>query len=1051
MVNTMNLFRTSAFVLMLVIIAGIPQLAAADEKPEAKSESFSSLEWRNIGPARGGRAQTVTGSYEDRGVFYMGATGGGVWKTTNAGASWANISDDAFGTGSVGAIAVAPSDPNVIYVGMGETCIRGNFSHGDGVYRSFDAGKTWTHMGLTDSRQIGRVIVHPTDPAVVYVAALGHIFGENSQRGVFRSTDSGESWSRVLAVNDGVGAVDIAMDPNNSRVLFAAMWQVKRTPWSLDSGGAGSGLYRSTDGGDTWEALTEGLPKGVKGKIGVSVSKAQRDLVYAIVEAEDGGVFRSTDGGDTWTRTSEDRSLRQRAWYYTHITADPDEPDTVYVLNVRFHKSIDGGRTWSTIRTPHGDNHALWIDPTDNKRMINGNDGGANVSFDGGDTWSTQTNQPTAQFYHVTVDNQFPYRIYGAQQDNSTASVSSLSRVGRDWRRDLYPVGGGESGYIAVHPDDANIIYAGSYGGYLTRYDHATGLSRNIAVWPENPMGSGADDLVHRFQWTFPIVLSPHNPDTVYVGGEALFRSRDGGDSWDTISGDLTTNDKTKQRSSGGPITQDNTSVEYYCTIFTIAESPLREGMIWVGTDDGLVQMTSDGGESWSNVTPSDMGDWPLISMVEASTQDADTAYLAVNRYKMDDFHPYIYRTRDGGDTWDLIVDGIDDGAFVRSVREDPERAGLLYAATETGVYVSLDAGDEWEPLQLNLPRTPVTDLVVKGNDLVVSTQGRSFWVLRDLAVLRQYDSRESDDELILYSPASAHRKRWDSVRVHFSLPEEVDDDASLVFLNEDGSEIRSYTINVENDEDDAKEEAEHVGEDRDKDSDTIAANPGMNQYSWDMRMSDPVRVPGAVAWPPHPSGPRVEPGRYAVELRVGDTVERQEFNILPDPRVDTTQREYEEQFALLVKINDTLSDAHRAVNDIRSIRKQINQSMKQAKAADLAEELNPASTKLLDKLKAIEEVIIQTKSKSPQDPLNYPIKINDRVGALVYSIDGDFPPTEQSKKVYRRLSRLLQAQLDLLDEVNRDDLPEFNRIVEKLRIPAVVTPSKKAGAKQVL
>jgi len=966
----------------------------------------------------------------------MGSTGGGVWKTTNAGASWGNISDDFFGTGSVGAIAVAQTDPNVIYVGMGEACVRGNFSHGDVVYKSTDAGKTWTRVGLTDSRQIGDIQIHPADPDTVFVAALGHVFGSNAERGVFKSTDGGATWRNVLFVDDKTGAVDLAIDPHNPRVVFAGMWQVKRSPWSLDSGGPGSGLYRSQDGGETWTELTAGLPSGVKGKIGVAVSPAQRDLVYANIEADDGGVFRSDDGGDTWRRVSGDRSLRQRAWYYTHIEADPEDAETVYVLNVRFKKSIDGGKTWSSIRVPHGDNHDLWIDPLDQNRMIESNDGGANVSSDGGATWSAQANQPTAQFYHVTTDTRFPYRIYGAQQDNSTASVSSQMRPFFDWRRDLYAVGGGESGSIAVDPTDPDIVYAGSYGGTLSRYDHALGSSRNIMVWPENPMGAGDEALTHRFQWTFPIIISPHDPDTVYVGGERVFRTRDGGASWDAISPDLTTNDKTKQRSSGGPITQDNTSVEYYCTVFTIAESPVKKGVIWAGSDDGLIHVTRDGGRTWDDVTPPDMGDWPLISMIEASPHDADTAYAAVNRYKMDDFTPYVYRTRNGGKTWDLVANGIDDGAFVRSVREDPVREGLLYAATETGVYVSFDAGDHWRSLQRDLPIVPVTDLVVKDNDLVVSTQGRSFWVLTDLSLLRQIAPDGPDAGPVLYTPADAYRQRWDSVRVHVNLPESLPDGSTVVFLNTAGDTMRSFTLKMSEDSEDA-EPARGRG-----DSDTVSVTPGMDRIVWNMRLENPVRVPGAVAWPPHPPGPRVAPGLYTVELRLGDETLSAEFEILAHPKIGTTQAEYDEQFELLVDINEALSAAHRAVNTIRSVRKQINASIAQADDAETGEDaIREASKPLIESLSAIEEEIIQTRSKSPQDPLNFPIKLNDKIGALAYAVDGDYPPTEQVFEVFESLKDRLDAQLQALDTVLERDVPEFNRIVERERVPAVVLP----------
>ncbi|MCH7791859.1 MAG: glycosyl hydrolase [Planctomycetes bacterium] len=989
-----------------------------------QDEKYETVSWRSIGPSRGGRAAAVAGIPGDPLTYYMGATGGGVWKTTNAGATWRNVTDDFLGTGSVGALAVAPSDSNVVYVGMGEPDVRGNFSHGDGVYKSVDAGKTWNHIGLGDSRQIGRIAVHPNNADLVYVAALGHVFGPNAQRGLYRSSDGGETWERILYVSDRAGAIDVRLDPFNPRVVYAAMWQVSRTPWSLSSGGEDCGLYKSTDGGDTWEELTNGLPDGIKGKINVAPSAARRNRVWAIVEADDGGVFRSDDAGQSWTRTNDDRALRQRAWYYTHIYADTQHADTVYVLNVRFHKSTDGGRTFSTIRVPHGDNHDLWIAPENNQRIVNSNDGGANVSFDGGQTWSRQDNQPTSQFYHVITDNSFPYRVLGAQQDNSTVSISSQNRPGRD---DFHPVGGGESGYIAPRPDDPDIVFAGSYAGYLTRYDHRLGTTRTVTVWPDNPIGGGADRLKYRFQWTFPIVISPHDPDVVYVGGNMLFRSEDGGGSWEIISDDLTTDDKAKQRSSGGPITQDNTTVEYYCTIFSVAESPLEQGLIWVGTDDGLVHITEDAGDTWTEITPPDMGDWPLISLVEASPHDADTAYLAVNRYKMDDFRPYVYKTTDRGQSWDLIVDGIDDGAFVRAVREDPKHPGLLYAGTETGVYISYDAGEHWESLQLNLPIVPITDLVVKDDDLVVSTQGRSFWILDDITPLRQFDSGAAPQGVALFEPAVAYRQRWDSLRLHYHLPEDVELPIAIEIFDPDGGVTERFSS--EKDEDAEPGTA----------NPTISADAGMNAFNWNMRLRGPVRVPGAVGWPDTPPGPRVPPGRYTARLIVGEVHLEQPFEILPDPRLDTTPQEYRAQFDLLVEIRDTLTRAHRAVNSIRSITSQIDALVARAEKAELGEDIAETADAIKASLAKIEEQIIQTRSKSPQDPLNFPVMINDRIGAIANGVDGNYPPTAQSRQVFEYLSELLDEQLEALDAILDTEIPTFNQMVRELEIPAVI------------
>ncbi|MEE9132643.1 MAG: glycosyl hydrolase, partial [Gemmatimonadota bacterium] len=671
---------------------------------------FDALEWRSIGPFRGGRVTAVAGVPSQPYVYYLGATGGGVWKTVDGGATWEPVSDEYLGAGSVGAVAVAPSDPNVVYVGTGEACIRGNTSPGDGMYMSTDAGKTWKHTGLRDAGQIGRIVVHPNNPDIVFVAVLGHAFGANETRGVFRSNDGGATWEKVLYRDENAGAVDLALDPNNPRVIYAAFWQVRRMPWGMDSGGPGSGLFKSTDGGDSWTEISrnKGLPQGTLGKIGVTVSPVNSERVWAIVEADDGGVFRSDDAGSTWTKVNDERKLRQRAWYYTHIYADPQNENAVYVLNVRFWKSTDGGKTYETISTPHGDNHDLWIDPNNALRMVQGNDGGANVTYNGGKTWTRQDNQPTAQFYHVTTTGHFPYHVCGAQQDNSTLCTASRTTGFGITVQDWYRVGGCESGYIAVRPDTPDISYAGCYDGVITRYDRATGQNRNIHAWPDNPMGWGAEDLKYRFQWTFPIVLSPFDPDVLYIAANVVFRSRDEGQTWEAISPDLTRNDKSKQVSSGGPITKDNTSVEYYNTIFALVPSRHDVGTIWAGTDDGLVHITRDGGQTWEEITPKDMPDWGLVSILEESPHEPGVAYVAVNRYKLDDFSPYIFKTTDYGVSWKKVVRGIPENHYVRTVREDPARRGLLYAGGEFGVYVSFDDGEHWQSLQLDLPVVPV-------------------------------------------------------------------------------------------------------------------------------------------------------------------------------------------------------------------------------------------------------------------------------------------------------------------------------------------------------
>lgn len=805
------------------------------------------LEWRCIGPHRGGRVAAVAGDPDDPMVFYFGACAGGVWKTSDGGTYWENVSDGYFSTAAIGAIAVAPSDPNVVYAGTGETCIRGNVSHGDGVYKSTDGGKTWSNVGLRDTRHIAKIRVHPTNPDLVYVAALGHAFGPNEERGIFRSTDGGVTWEKILYRSQDAGASDLAMDPRNPRNLYAAIWQTRRFPWKLESGGPECGLFRSTDGGTTWAEITRnpGLPKGMLGKIGIAVSPAQPGRIWALIEAKDGALFRSDDGGETWQRLCAEPKLRRRAWYYMHLFADPQDPETCWVLNLDAWRSVDGGRTFAAVPTPHGDNHDLWIDPGNPRRMIEGNDGGACVSFTGGASWSTIYNQPTAQFYHATTDTRVPYRIYGSQQDNSALSLPSRSLVGAIGASEWFVPGGGESGYIAVRPDRPDIVYGGAIGsgfgnGLLWRHDQATQSDRNITVWPEvTGMGEGADALKYRFQWTFPVELSPHDPSVLYVAGNRVFRSQDEGGSWEAISPDLTRDDKGKQAPSGGPITKDNTGAEAYDTIFAFRESPRQPGLFWAGTDDGLVHISRDGGAAWEDVTPPDLPEWALVSMIDPSPHDAGTAYFAATRYKLDDCRPFLYRTDDYGKTWHAIVGGIPAHEFTRVIRADPDRPGLLYAGTETGMYVSFDDGARWSRMGGTLPVVPIYDLVRKDGDLVAATHGRSFWILEDVALLHQLAAGERvDDQPRLFAPAPApryptfplpegetsglgygytgplvfgvRRKRLadgrlesrpldagenppDGVVVRYWLPDRPEGDVTLTFLDGQGEAIRSF------------------------------------------------------------------------------------------------------------------------------------------------------------------------------------------------------------------------------------------------------------------
>ncbi|MEM9065636.1 MAG: glycosyl hydrolase [Planctomycetota bacterium] len=1070
-----------------VAITGCASAYASGHHSEDEAEHnhwFGSLEWRNIGPSRGGRSVAIAGVVGDRHTYYMGGTGGGVWKTTDSGERWENISDGFFKTGSVGSIKVAPSNPNILYVGMGEHAPRGNFSHGDGVYKSSDAGKTWTHLGLEDTRQISSVVVHPDDPDVVYVGALGHIYGADENRGVYRTTDGGETWDLIKYVDDTTGVSSLSMDPHNSNVLYAGFWTIQRTPWSMSSGGDGSGLYKSTDGGESWEELTEGLPEGVKGKVGVSASAAKRDVVYAIVEADDGGVFRSDDAGATWTKTNEQRDLRQRAWYYSVIQADPQDVDTVYVMNVQFHKSTDGGKSFERIRVPHVDNHDIWIDPEDNQRIINANDGGANISFNGGATWSRQSNQPTAQYYRVTTDNSYPYRVYGAQQDNSTISISSTNRLGR-WERDWYPVGGGESGYIAVHPEDPNLVYAGSYLGFFTRYHHDLGKTKSIHIWPENSIGAGPAELRHRFQWTFPIVISPHDPETIYAGGERVFRSTNRGDSWTAISPDLTTNDKSKQQSSGGPITQDNTSVEYYCTVFGIDESVLLPGLIWVGTDDGKIHVTGNAGASWTDVTPPALEVDSLVNTIHASRHDADTCYAAVTRFKHNDFTPLIYRTTDRGVSWDIVTEGIPDGDFVRVVRDDPGREGLLYAGTETGVYVSFDNGDTWESLQLELPRVPITDMEVKDNDLVIATQGRSFWILDGLEVLRQMDLNSATESIALMAPHRAYRENWSPATVHFNLPSTIEGEAKLAYLDDEGEVMREFAIDlkIEDPEPEEGEEPEGGSEAEAEASDDsggeaeeratarrgrgarrggggagmggppsapgpgrdarIEAEPGMNKHSWNFRREAPAVVPGAVGWPNLSPGVRVIPGDYTVRLTIGETVIEQPLLIEGDPRLDISDADWSAQDILLDRIYRTLDQTHETVNLIRDIRGQISGTTARVQKAGGDDSVMEAAKALNEKIDEIENALIQTKSKSAQDPLNFPVMINDKLKALMFGADTDGRPSQAYFDVMDDLEQRLAPHFAAINRIKAQDIPAFNEAVAAASVPAVILESE--------
>ncbi|MEM8490314.1 MAG: glycosyl hydrolase [Pseudomonadota bacterium] len=1044
-------------VLVLAISCLFAPALLADIDPETFPADLRAMEWREIGPFRGGRSAAVTGIPSDRETYYFGATGGGVWKTTNGGTAWANVSDGFFG-GSIGAVAVSEWDPNVLYVGGGEKTVRGNVSPGDGMWKSVDAGDTWVRAGLEDSQHISRIRIHPRNPDVAYAAVMGHLFGPNPQRGVFRTIDGGANWEKVLFVDEEVGAVDLAMDPTNPRILYASFWRVKRTPYSLESGGPGSGLYKSVDGGDNWTEIStnDGFPTGTLGIIGITVSPSNNKNLYAIVEAEKGGVYRSRDGGKSWTQVNEDRNLRQRAWYYTRIFADPIDEESVYVTNVRFHFSKDGGKSFSEIDTPHGDNHDLWIDPADPERMIEGNDGGANVSYNRGETWSTQANQPTVQFYRVSTDNAFPYRLLGGQQDNSAVRIRSRSATGdaigvRDWE----PTAGGESGHIAAKPDNPDIVVGGSYGGFMRLVDHSTGARRSIDVWPDNPMGWGAAELKYRFQWNYPITFSQHNPDALYVAANAVFRSDDLGQNWEQISPDLTRDDKSRMGKSGGPITKDDTSVEYYGTVFALTESPAQEGVWWAGSDDGLIHVTRDGGENWANVTPAAMPEWAMINSIDVDPFNEGGAYVAATRYKMDDFKPYLYHTTDWGKSWKQISDGIPVDQFTRVLRADPDREGLLYAGTERGLYVSSDNGQSWRSLQLNLPIVPITDLQVKAGDLVAATQGRGFWILDDLSVLRQ--GVDTAGRAHLYSPRDAYRyiaggytegpknagtNSQPGVYIYYSLPQGVEAADLTLSVFDEASEdaIWTWTGKPESDEEESTND--------EVDTRVLSTSAGLNRHIWNLEYPGMERFDGLIMWADMKSGPRAVPGQYRAELIVGESTYETNFTVVADPRATATKDDYAAQFAFVTEARDLLSRTHREIERIRTLRTQLDAlKARLVEAGDNEESPSALLAEIIatdESMTAIEEALYQTKNESRQDPLNFPIRLNNKLTSLMRGVaSDDVGPTAAAQAVKTKLTEAIEGQLVLLDSVWTQRVPTLNAMVRESGLEMLVLESE--------
>ncbi len=1036
--------RWSAGLRWIVALAALVMFSPVTRAQKIEKGTLAGMKWHLIGPSRGGRAEAAAG-VPGTNIYYFGAVGGGVWKTTDAGQHWTPIFDKE-PIASIGAIAIAPSDPNVIYVGTGEEAIRGDISYGDGMWKSTDAGKTWTHIGLTKTQHIASILVDPRNPDVALVAAIGDAFGPNPERGVFRTTDGGKTWTKVLYKDDKTGAVDLVYDPNNSHIVYAALYEISRTPYGFTSGGPGSGIYKSEDGGATWKQLTgHGLPEGVLGRIGLAVG-ADSETVYALIEAKKGGLYVSDDAGENWHFVNGDHRFRQRAWYFTNIYADPKNPYTIYILNTGVYRSTDGGKTWSMMLVPHGDNHCLWIDPTNANHLIVANDGGATISLNWGKTWSTLDNQPTAEFYHVATDNRFPYYVYGAQQDNSTVAIPSQGNPDN-----YYDVGGGESGWVVPTPS-GNTVYASGYDGSITRFDRKSGNTVDVSPWPLNPMGHAAANLKYRFQWTAPIALSPFDDHTVYFGGNVLFETADGGHSWKVISPDLTRDDKAKQQSAGGPITQDNTSAEYYDTIFCIAPSPVERGEIWVGSDDGLIHLTRDGGAHWTNVTPKDMPAWYKVSIIDASHFSAGTAYAAVNGEKNNDFAPYIYKTTDYGKTWARITNGIPDGAYVHAVREDTVRKDLLFAGTELGVYVSFDDGANWAPLKMNLPTVPVRDLTIHGDDLVIATHGRSFWALDDIAPLRQLTSEVQNDAVYLFHPAAAYRARigggffgggGSNATIDYWLKSKPKGTITLEILTAKGGLVRKYTTAHKGPP--AGIPAEFA---RFFHFPHLTERPGVNRFEWNLRYTSDRTVPGTISWGGAPFGPLAVPETYQVKLTVDGQSYTAPLVVKEDPRIAVTQADLEKQLALGLQIQGVVNSASDAVNGIRSLQAQLGPLEMRVGASH--KEIADAAKALGEKADAIENALIQPKSKSGEDPLNFPVKLADQMMALGGSVDGsDSAPTVAEYTVFNELKTKIAAQVAAWSELQKKDLASLNEQLKKANVP-FVAPVPPKGARKM-
>ena len=1024
-------------IISLVSFETISQKKSKSKKLQTTSFEIPNLKWRSIGPYRGGRASSVTGVIGKPKTFYMGATGGGVWKTIDGGQTWKNVSDDYFG-GSIGAVAVSKSDPNTVYVGTGEQTVRGNVSPGyGGFWKSEDAGETWKKLNLDiDQVQVGRIKIHPKNPNIVFIAIMGDLFKNSNNRGVYKSINGGNTWKKTLFSNERSGAVDISFESDNPRVMYASTWNIRRTPYSLESGGEGSAIWKSIDEGETWKNISKnpGLPSGIWGISGVAVSPVSSNIVYALIENKNGGLYKSIDSGKSWKLINSDRNLRQRAWYYTRIYADTKNENRVYIMNVAFWRSEDGGKTFERYRTPHGDHHDLWIDPDNNQRMIVADDGGAQISNDDANNWSTYMNQPTAQYYRVTTDNSFPYNILVAQQDNSTQRVPHRVNSGSITERDWESSAGGESAHLAAKPDNPNIVYGGSYDGHLSRLDHNTGERRVVDVWPNNPMGHGAEDMKYRFQWNFPIFFSPHNPNKLYTTSNRFHVTTNEGQSWNVISPDLTRNESEKLGPSGGPITKDNTAVEYYATIFAACESPYEKDLLWAASDDGLIHVSKDGGDNWENVTPSNAPNHIMWNSVEPDPFIKGGLYIAGTLYKTGDYRPYLYKTKDYGKTWIKITNGIPSNFFSRVLRADPKRQGLLYSGTESGMFISFDDGSSWNSFQLNLPLVPITDLAIKNDNLIASTQGRSLWIIDDLTPIHQITKKIEDSNFHIFSPIDSYRmgnpgwggssnagqNHHNGVEIFFNINKELIKDSSnisLEFLDNKKQLIKKYSNT------DKKNQ--------------LKINGGKNSFVWNMRYNDAKDFDGLIMWAANLRGPKAAPGSYFVRLNINENSIEKSFNILKDPRSNSSIEDLKNQFDFLMSIRDKVTSIHETIIQIKSTRKQLNDL--KHKLDENHNELRKDINDVVNKITKIEKTLYQTKNRSGQDPLNFPIKLNNKLAHLAsIASAGNYKPTNQMYGVRDKLIQKIDIELNLWNDIKENKLEKINTAIKESNIQLI-------------